>query len=164
MKGITLWQPWAQFMALGFKTFETRGLRINYRGDICIHAGQHQPVISGPLRARMSQLGMNPDEKFPKGVILAVVNLYDCLPTEDVKKEAEEFGELLLGNYQPKRFGYLTRDLRRLPVPVPCKGKQAVHWELPEDVASNVEAQLSALRGAALMDQNDGIPMFGGIA
>lgn len=142
MKAITLWQPWAQFMALGFKTFETRGSRVHYRGDICIHAGLYQPPLSAPLRKRMRELGMDPDGKYPRGAVLAVVNLYDCEPTEIVRDEAETFGELLLGNYQPKRFAYLTNNRRLLAEPVPCRGKQAVTWDLPLDVATSVTTQL----------------------
>lgn len=145
MKAITLWQPWAQFMALGYKTFETRGRRIKHRGEFAIHAGQHQPPLSAQLRQRMKELKMDPDEKYPKGAILGVADLFDCIPTEDARDEAEAFGELMLGNYQPHRYAYLTQSLRRLPEPVPCRGLQALPWTVPTDIEALVRRQLQML-------------------
>lgn len=39
MKALTLHQPWAQFVALGVKTIETRSWSTDYRGRLLIHAG-----------------------------------------------------------------------------------------------------------------------------
>lgn len=161
MNAITLWQPWAQFMAINQKTFETRSRPTKYRGDICIHAARFMPVVTHCIRRRMEAANLVP-EGLPRGRIIAVVELYDCLPTVEVREEARSFGEVDLGDYSPGRFAYLTRKLRKLQTPVPCRGYQSIAWEVPEEVAAQVEAQLSAIRGAALMDQNHGRPMFGG--
>lgn len=40
MKALTIHQPWASLIAYGFKRFETRGWRTNYRGLVAIHAGK----------------------------------------------------------------------------------------------------------------------------
>lgn len=102
---------------------------------------------------------MDPDKKYPKGVVLAVVELYDVLPTVDVVKEATAFGELLLGNYQPNRFAYLTRNLRMLAEPVPCKGKQAITWDLPADVEQKVRRQLQHLKDIERMKEATTTPL-----
>lgn len=39
MKALTLWQPWAQLIALGHKTIETRSWSTKHRGPLAIHAG-----------------------------------------------------------------------------------------------------------------------------
>jgi len=39
---------------------------------------------------------------------------------------------------------YMLRDVRRLPIPVPCRGKQGF-WTLPADVAGAVIVQLGAV-------------------
>ena len=38
MKAITIWQPYAQAIALGLKKFETRSWPTKYRGKLAIHA------------------------------------------------------------------------------------------------------------------------------
>ncbi len=45
MKATTLWQPWAQLVALGVKTIETRSWRTSYRGPLAIHAGLRRPPM-----------------------------------------------------------------------------------------------------------------------
>lgn len=44
MKAVTIWQPWASAIALGFKHFETRVWATNYRGPIAIHAAAKFPT------------------------------------------------------------------------------------------------------------------------
>lgn len=39
MKVITLKQPWATLVAEGIKKYEFRSWKINYRGELLIHAG-----------------------------------------------------------------------------------------------------------------------------
>ena len=40
MKVITLKQPWATLVAEGLKKYEFRSWKLNYRGEILIHAGK----------------------------------------------------------------------------------------------------------------------------
>ena len=40
MKVITLKQPWATLVSEGFKKYEFRSWKFNYRGEILIHAGK----------------------------------------------------------------------------------------------------------------------------
>lgn len=40
MKVITIKQPWATLIAKGYKEYEFRTWKTNYRGDILIHAGR----------------------------------------------------------------------------------------------------------------------------
>lgn len=43
MKAITLWQPWASFIAIGAKRIETRSWSTSYRGPLAIHASARSP-------------------------------------------------------------------------------------------------------------------------
>jgi hypothetical protein len=117
-----------------------------HRGDICIHAAKFQPVLSPQLRQAMRNAGIDPDMKYPKGVILCVVDLHQCEFTEILKENLGTSSlELDFGNFDDGRYGYETCDLRVLPEPVPCRGCQALHWEVPADVAAEVERQLRIL-------------------
>lgn len=40
MKVLTIRQPWASLIIEGYKMFEFRSWKTNYRGEILIHAGQ----------------------------------------------------------------------------------------------------------------------------
>jgi activating signal cointegrator 1 len=147
MKALTLWQPWAGAMALGIKTIETRGRRFNYRGDLCIHSAMRTiPWEEYPQPAKA--LGYPPDKAFwHGGAILCVVEVYDCISTEIINRAVEEGAHLteaerLLGDYSPRRFGILTRNLRVLNHPVPCRGHQATPWTVPQDIEAKVAWQV----------------------
>lgn len=43
MKAISLWQPWATFIAIGEKWLETRSWSTSYRGPLLIHAAKRLP-------------------------------------------------------------------------------------------------------------------------
>jgi hypothetical protein len=149
MKALTLWQPWAGAMALGIKTIETRGRRFNYRGDLCIHSSMRTiPWEEYPQPAKA--LGYPPDKAFwHGGMILAVVEVYDCIETDHVNPEyllprSIRIGptEHALGDYSLGRFAILTRNLRVLNHPVPCRGNQACPWTVPQDIEAKVAWQL----------------------
>jgi hypothetical protein len=42
VKAISLWQPWASFIASGAKRIETRSWATSYRGPIAIHAAKRK--------------------------------------------------------------------------------------------------------------------------
>ena len=43
MKALTLWQPWASLVALGWKSVETRCWSTKYRGPLAIHSAAKLP-------------------------------------------------------------------------------------------------------------------------
>ena len=44
--------------------------------------------------------------------------------------------------YGFNRWIYRTRNVRRLAVPVPCRGAQSIGWTVPPDVEAKVRSQL----------------------
>lgn len=150
MKALTLWQPWAGAMALGVKEVETRGWRLDYRGPLCIHASMRKMTEEDWLCIPYSRRkNADPDVLRMLGLrggILAVVDVYGCLRTEAINNTIVggtiTDDERQLGDYSPGRFGILTRNLRRLRHPVPCKGSQGL-WTVPADVEQLVRVQLT---------------------
>ena len=136
MKALSLWEPWASLMAVGVKTIETRSFPTNYRGELAIHASkrftreQRETLRSDPfwrstppLESIVTNLGH----------ILCIVDLYDCKPTEylieyglPVSLEGKNTYEYEFGNYEPGRWGWLTKDVRRLARPLPVVGRQGL--------------------------------------
>lgn len=103
MKALTLQQPWAQLVALGVKTIETRSWSTKYRGRLLIHAGakrprtfQHRNIdIPPPMWIDQNDIHRywewfeHPDDPFhggamrwqgPLGAIVAVCDLVDVVP------------------------------------------------------------------------------------
>ena len=153
MKAITLYDPWGSLMAIGAKVNETRGCRTTHRGDICIHVakadyGCSDEVAQAVIKAFQSR-GIVPQPVF--GCIVAVVDLWDVQPSKLFKTKGSmiwpgEFEvseeELQFGNYDSGRWIYRTRNLRRLTIPVPCRGFQSIGWTVPPEVEAKVRAQL----------------------
>lgn len=77
MKTITLKQPWASLIANGYKKYEFRTWKTNYRGPILIHAGKG---IEKDALARVKKYNLD----FPAGRIIAKVNIIDCIKLDDV--------------------------------------------------------------------------------
>jgi hypothetical protein len=55
VKAISLWEPWATFMAIGAKLNETRSWPAAYRGDLVICATKFVPPMSDICAERLDQ-------------------------------------------------------------------------------------------------------------
>lgn len=152
MRAISLWQPWASLMACHAKTIETRGYPTHCRGLVAIHAAQKSVTVQAPI-AEIMVRALDPNARplqpqdyldgLPRGVIVAVVEIYDCQPVERMKLQFKEWveAEKHWGDFTPGRFCWLTRNPVALKEPVPCLGKQGF-FNLPPDVEAKVKAQL----------------------
>jgi hypothetical protein len=87
VRAITLYQPWASLIALGFKVHETRTWSTSYRGAMLIHAGMARSReldrMTRSADAVLCQAGypaLPPD--LPRGAVVAIADLVDCLRTE----------------------------------------------------------------------------------
>lgn len=159
-KAITLWQPWATFMAMGVKRNETRGWSTRHRGSLAIHAsarrggwgrrgnrtmiGPYEVEYDGALLLRGPGLAW--PYRLPLGAVVAIVDVVDVKRTESAELRPDAVEEQL-GNYDRGRFAWQTGSLRRLPRPVPAVGHQGLwDWVLPD----GLEARLPyALRAAS---------------
>lgn len=98
MKLLSLWEPWATLMALGAKKIETRSWSTSYRGWLAIQAAKcwnadcqrwvcediFVEALEPHYGAGHAHDGLWLDEmkrSLPRGHIVAVVNLIDCLPS-----------------------------------------------------------------------------------
>lgn len=112
MKAISLYQPFASYIADGRKTIETRNWYTGYRGDILI-ASTRKPVIKG----------------MPCGFALCIAELYDC----KMMKYADADRACC-----PWRYGawsWFLRNIRRISPPFMVRGRQGIYEvTLPKDV------------------------------
>ena len=141
MKIISLWEPWASAMVLGYKSWETRSWSSSYRGPLAIHAAKNTSAIKDGTPAEMEADALELcgvkivfPATWPLGSIICVVDLYDCVRTEDAKPSKLEE---MMGNYMPERFAWQTRNLRKVK-PYPFSGMQGLK-PLPEEVEKALE-------------------------
>jgi hypothetical protein len=140
LRAISLWQPWASAMASGAKQIETRSWPTWYRGELVICAAKRKPTLAecgdaDTLKAAMS---------LPYGAALCVVWLYDCRGVEWVTQNMKlSEAERDLGDYTPGigRYGWLTRNCRKLRKPVPIIGRQGL-WKLDLETTMLIGANL----------------------
>lgn len=76
MKVITIKQPFATLIAKGYKKFEFRTWKTNYRGDILIHAGKSIDKLRIKDFERYNL-------EFPLGCIIAKGKITDCVHVND---------------------------------------------------------------------------------
>lgn len=139
MRAIALWEPWASAMALGFKINETRGWPTHYRGDVVICAAQ-RPMTRSDKEILAATMTLPEGYAMPHGCAVAIVEIYECVRTEDIRDKLTN-QEIWLGNYTDGRYAWRTRNLRRLAMPVPVKGKQGFFF-VPAEVEQEIRAQM----------------------
>ena len=150
MKALTLIQPWATLVALGFKTVETRSWATGYRGPLAIHAGVGEPSYartvteSDPIISRLIREAGLTFDTLPRGGIIATADLYDVVRFRgagEPRKGPREVDPLVAfnevvracGDFTPGRIGLGLRDIKPLAELVACRGWQSI-WDVPEEL------------------------------
>ncbi len=151
MRALTLTQPWATLVAIGAKKIETRSWRTDYRGRLAIHAAKSFPndcmemCQEEPFRGVLAAAGIAGICDLPRGSILCLTEITDCLRTEHIAEApclySECIHELEFGDYYPGRFGFLFGAVKLLPAPVPCRGALGL-WEIPSILILGGESDL----------------------
>lgn len=132
MKALTLWQPWAQAIVLGYKRVETRswkppdrllGKRIAIHAAKADDAGLRAIAEEWPFRAMLYEAGITEFDEMQRGAILGTAVLAEFRPAEDVRRDLGA-RELALGAYDKGRWAWMLTDVERLDDPVPARGGQ----------------------------------------
>lgn len=110
IKAISVKQPWANLIASGEKTIETRTWATEYRGEVLIVSSK-TPAIH------------------PAGFAIAIVKLVDCRPMVR-RDEMAACCPVYEG-----AFSWVLRDIKRIK-PFPVRGQLGLYdVELPTDIA-----------------------------
>jgi len=110
MKALSLKQPWANLIAEGKKTIETRKWSTKYRGDL---------VICSSLKPKIK----------PYGSALCMVELYNIEP---MRQEHEK--EACIGIYKGA-YSWFLRNLRKIDPVFPIHGQLGIYdLEIPDGV------------------------------
>lgn len=133
MKAISLWQPWATAVSLGHKRIETRSWNTNYRGPLAIHAAKRFGPDERAFAQSECAYGRLPKE-LPLGAIVATCILHDVVRAEQIVDRIGPI-EKLYGDYGPGRYCWLLKNIKPLPQPIGCTGRQGF-FEYPDELLS----------------------------
>jgi hypothetical protein len=156
MKAITLVQPYATLIALGYKHYETRGWQTSLRGPLAIHAGlgtqtwarqvcETDPIIRDILTRHNLTF-----ETLPRGRVLAIAQVSEMLrivsvahadSPHEVAPSQLTPEERACGDYTPGRWAWALGQVQVLAEPVACSGAQSI-WQVPADIAQRIEQAL----------------------
>ena len=143
MKALTLHQPWASLLALGFKPDETRSWRTKHRGPLAIHASvaiteqARQAADNEHVHAFLLSKGLTFDT-LPRGCFIGHCHVVDVVPTAAVRQQRTA-AQLATGDYGPRRYAWLIQHPGVMPA-VECKGGQRL-WNVPGELVSNFKLQ-----------------------
>jgi len=146
MKALSLKQPWASLLVQGIKTWETRSwrpsedrLRILQEDGLLIHASLSQSdawrMGTSPFAEFLWILG-----RMPYGAIIGRCRVGRVIRTEEWLDEFKPDGSkrsaaslnFQFGDYKPGRWAWECLDIKKFPMPVPCKGNLTlfeVQWQ-----------------------------------
>ena len=124
MKVITLKQPWATLVAEGLKKYEFRSWKLNYRGEILIHAGKG---VDLDAMKKFKNLNL----EFPKSRILAKVNILDCIElNKDINEKIIKENELVYGHkYNRTGYAWKLEVIEKINDDKDISGKQGI-WNI----------------------------------
>ena len=119
MKAITVDPVWAWAIRQGIKPVENRTWHTRHRGELAIHAGQGTPKRDREARALLAALGYKVPADLPRGAVVALATLADCLPLDEVDPALAE---------HPLCTGpecWILENIRPIK-PIPDLGKQGL--------------------------------------
>lgn len=128
---ITIRQPWASLIALGFKSYEFRSKRLAESGqNMTIHAGGkwYSPEMRAIVRNHFEQFTSSPEQAmqalFPLSVPVAQVTIASCTAVSELSTEDRRFGGI-----NSDDWGIRLTDARIVTQPKPAlRGVVNVPW------------------------------------
>lgn len=131
---ISLWQPWAQFVMMGWKTIETRThtrFRNLNQQRILIHAGakwdDHWHMMASKFMTQ-EQINQTPFMRYHTPRIICAADVHD-------------FGELYLTDEKlaliecaTKRYGLYLSSIKKIEPVIYIKGQQGIWYHETEEI------------------------------
>lgn len=146
MKALTIWQPWAELIIKGHKTFETRAWKPYYSNRrIAIHAAAYKRLPHEIYEEIAAAIGI-PPEKYNGswlyymehhvpadsfGAVIGTATIGKVLTRSEAVKVISP-KEMALGDYStPHRYAWELTDVEVFKKPIPARGQQGF-WEWDE--------------------------------
>jgi hypothetical protein len=144
MKAISLLQPWATLIMLGYKQFETRSWATKHRGPLAIAAsagkkGREACAPGTDLAVLLANHGLTFDD-LPRGAILGVCQVESMHKMDKTWDLVLGEVELACGDYTNGRYAWALANVQAFATPIDCKGKLSL-WEVPAEVEEQFPEQ-----------------------
>lgn len=127
MKTLTIKEPWATLIVDGYKKYEFRSWKTNYRGKILIHAGMS-------LESDNLKRFKNYNLTCSKGAIIGEADLVDCIKVdEEFINELRKIDSVVyaLSNHS-KNYAWKLENVIKYDNPIYVKGKLGL-WNCDTD-------------------------------
>ena len=123
VKALTIREPWASLIVNGYKEYEFRSWKTNYRGKILIHAGK------GSDKEYLDRF-KEYDLEYGKGEIIGEAELVDCIKVSDeFQKVLNNKNRLVYGNNNyDQKYAWKLINIKKYDKRIPAKGKLSL-WE-----------------------------------
>lgn len=127
---LSMHQPWASLLVLGFKRFEGRQWSTKYRGPLWIQAGSRVPTQEEIKAVEAQYLDLYKDapdmpplpDRYPLSSLLGVVDLEDVVPNEVYRKVIPED----VREDSESKFLFVIRNPRKLLYPIKLSGQKMI--------------------------------------
>lgn len=120
MKCLTVKQPWASLIVNGYKKFEFRSWKTNYRGKILIHAG-----LSMENSERFNEYNLD----YNRGMIVGEAEIVDCiLVDKNFDQELREKNKLVYDHNHIGLYAWKLEKIVKYDNPIQAKGQLGL-WE-----------------------------------
>ena len=118
MKVLTIKQPWASLIVNGYKKYEFRSWKTNYRGKILIHAGKS---IEKDMLDRFKSY----DFDIETSAIIGEAYLVDCiLVDKSFSDELKKIDSIVYGKSNHiEKYAWKLDNIIKYDKPIKCNGK-----------------------------------------
>ena len=118
IKVLTIREPWASLIVNGYKKYEFRSWKTNYRGKILIHAGMS-------MEKEMLDRFKNYNLDYKKGAIIGEAMLTDCiLVDEEFSRKLVKMNSLIYNQDNHKMiYAWKLENIKKYDKIIPIKGK-----------------------------------------
>ncbi len=132
MKALTIKEPWATLIIEGYKEYEFRGWKTNYRGKILIHAGK---TLEKDMLDRFKDYNLS----YSCGSIIGEAILTDCiLVTKEFNQELQELNRVVYGrSNHVEKYAWKLENIKKYDEPIPAIGKLSL-WNYDDKKGSDM--------------------------
>ena len=118
MKVLTIKQPWAELIVSGYKKYEFRSWKTNYRGKILIHAGMS-------LEKDMVNRFKDYNLEYKLGAIIGEATLEDCiLVDKEFNEKLRKENPIVYGrSNHVETYAWKLSNIKKYDKPIEIKGK-----------------------------------------
>ena len=124
MKVLTIREPWASLIINGYKKYEFRSWKTNYRGKILIHTSQK---IEKEMLSRFKDYKLN----CVSGSIIGEAELTDCiLVDEEFNQNLRKIDNVVYDkSNHVEKYAWKLENIKKYDKPIPMKGKLGL-WNI----------------------------------